>query len=148
MPNIQVTHDVNLNNARSESSIAINQNNPMQMVCGSKKFKDIHTYDFTLATAYSADGGLSWHDSAALPMPGFTLLTDPALAWDDSGNVFLVGLSGNNPPTFDTIGIEIYKSTDGGKNWSAPKRIHTSTGDDKQWAAGDANPASPYHGRV
>jgi len=148
MPNIQVTHDINLNNARSESSILINPNDPMKIVCGSKKFKDIHTYDFTLATAYSTDGGLSWHDSAALAMPGFTLLTDPALAWDDAGNVFLVGLSGNTPPTFNTIGIEIYKSTDGGQTWSPPNRIHTSAGDDKQWAAGDGNPASPFHGRV
>ncbi|WP_215734518.1 sialidase family protein [Geobacter grbiciae] len=148
MSNTQVTHSSNPNNARSESSVVINPNNPLQIVAGSKKFKDIHNYDFTLATAYSADGGLSWHDSADLPMPGFTLLTDPALAWDDVGNVFLVGLSGTNPPTFDTIGIEIYKSTDGGKTWSNPNRIHTSTGDDKQWAAGDANPASPFHGRV
>lgn len=148
MSNIQVTHDANLNNARSESNIVINPNNPMQIVAGSKKFKDIHNYDFTLATAYSNDGGLSWHDSAALAMPGFTLLTDPALAWDDAGNVFLVGLSGKNPPTFDTIGIEIYKSIDGGKTWSAPNRIHTSVYDDKQWAAGDGNPASPFHGRV
>lgn len=148
MSNIRVTYDTNLNNARSESNIVINPNNPQQIVAGSKKFKDIHNYDFTLATAYSTDGGLSWHDSAALPMPGFTLLTDPALAWDDVGNVFLVGLSGNNPPTFDVIGIEIYKSTDGGKTWNAPNRIHTSAGDDKQWAAGDANLASPFHGRV
>src|ERR1700694_2726783 len=39
MHNIQVTHDVNLNNARSESSIVINPNNPMQMVAVSKKIK-------------------------------------------------------------------------------------------------------------
>src|SRR6266852_5897197 len=114
MSNIQVTLDMSPNNARSESSILINPNNPQQIVCGSKKFKDIHNYDCTLATAYSADGGGSWHDSADLPMPGFSLLTDPALAWDDSGNVFLVGLSGNNPPVFNTVGIEIYKSTNGG----------------------------------
>jgi hypothetical protein len=148
MSNIQVTHDTNLNNARSESNIVVNPNNPMQIVAASKKFRDIHNYDFILATEYSNDGGLSWHDSADLSMPGFTLLTDPAMAWDDVGNVFLVGLSGNNPPTFDTVGIEIYKSIDGGQTWSEPNRIHTSTGDDKQWAAGDGNPASPFHGHV
>ncbi|NUX52328.1 sialidase family protein [Paraburkholderia youngii] len=148
MSNIQVTHDSNLNNARSESSIVVNPNNPKQIVAGSKKFRDIYNYDFILATEYSTDGGLSWHDSADLTLSGFTLLTDPALAWDDVGNVYLVGLSGNNPPTFDTVGIVIYKSTDGGQTWSAPTPIHNSTGDDKQWAAGDANPASPFHGRV
>jgi hypothetical protein len=148
MSNIQVTHDTNLNNARSESSIVVNPNNSNQILAGSKKFRDIHNYDFTLATAYSTDGGFTWHDSADFTLSGFTLLTDPALAWDDAGNVFLVGLSGNNPPTFDTVGIVIYKSTDGGKTWSAPKPIHNSAGDDKQWAAGDGNPASPYHGRI
>src|SRR5260370_25690199 len=111
MSNIQVTHDADLNNARSESSIVVNPINPMQIVAGSKKFKDINTYDFILATEYSNDGGVSWHDSSGLATPGFTLLTDPALAWDDAGNVFLVGLSGNNPPTFDNVGVEIFKST-------------------------------------
>ena len=148
MHNIQVTQDTKLNNARSESSIVVNPNNPKQIVAGSKKFRNIQTYDFTLATEYSHDSGHSWKDSADVPLAGFTLLTDPALAWDDSGNAFLVGLAGNNPPTFDTVGIVIYKSTDGGKTWSAPNPIHNSIGDDKQWAAGDANPASPFHGRV
>ena len=148
MPNIQVTHDTSLNNARSESSLVINPNNPMQMVSASKKFNNIQTYDFTLATEYSTDGGGSWHDSAALAMPGFTVMTDPTMAWDDAGNVFLVGLAGKNPPTWDAIGMVVYKSTDGGKTWGAPKMIHTSAGDDKQWAAGDTNAASPHHGNV
>ncbi len=148
MPNIQVTHDSSLNNARSESSIVVNPNNPMQIVSASKKFNNITTYDFTLATQYSDDGGHTWHDSAALGMSGFTVMTDPTMAWDDSGNVFMVGLAGNNPPTWDALGIVVYKSTDGGKSWSAPKKIHTSVNDDKQWAAGDTNPASPHHGNV
>ncbi|MBB5463603.1 sialidase family protein [Paraburkholderia sp. Cpub6] len=148
MSNIQVTHDISLNNARSESSLVINPHNPLQVVSASKKFNNIQTYDFTLATEYSTDGGLSWTDSAALAMPGFTVMTDPTMAWDDVGNVFLVGLAGKNPPTWDTIGIVIYKSTDGGKTWSPPKMIHQSTGDDKQWASGDSNPASPHHGNV
>src|SRR5258708_37858495 len=75
-------------------------------------------------------------------------MTDPTLAWDDVGNVYMVGLLGNNPPTWHTIGMAIYKSTDGGHTWGAANLIHTSSGDDKQWAAGDANPSSPYHGRV
>ncbi|HEU5409221.1 MAG TPA: sialidase family protein, partial [Nitrospira sp.] len=149
MSNIQVTHDTSLDNARSESSLAINPNNTQQIVAGSKKFINYHTYDFTLATSYSIDGGLHWNDSAPFALlPGWTGISDPAIAWDDSGNVFLVGLAFNNPPISTTIGIAVYKSTDGGQTWSAPNLIHANPGDDKQWAAGDGNPGSPFHGRV
>jgi beta-xylosidase len=89
MSNIQVTHDANVNNARSESSIVINPQNPAQIVAGSKKFKNIMNYDFTLATAYSTDGGMTWSDSADIPIPGWAGISDPALAWDDSGNAYL-----------------------------------------------------------
>jgi hypothetical protein len=75
-------------------------------------------------------------------------MTDPTLAWDDSNNVFLVGLTGYNPPTWNTIGIVIYKSSDRGATWSAPNPIHNSPNDDKQWAAGDTHPQSPFHGHV
>jgi hypothetical protein len=149
MQNIQVTHDASTNNARSESSIAINPNNPNQIVAASKKFANIETYDFTLATEYSTDGGQTWKASPALALPkGATVMTDPTLAWDDSNNVFLVGLTGYDPPTWTTIGIVIYKSTDGGQTWSEPNPIHNSPGDDKQWVAGDGNATSPFHGRV
>jgi hypothetical protein len=148
MANLQVTHSASSNNARSESSLAINPRNRLQMISASKKFNHPHTYDFILATEYSDDGGHTWHDSAALSTPGFTQMTDPTIAWDDKGNAFLVGLAGNNPPNFDTVGIVIYKTTDGGKTWSAPNPIHNSFGDDKQWAAGDSFAASPHRGNV
>jgi hypothetical protein len=149
MSNIRITTSASFNNARSESAVLINPNNPQQIVASSKKFKDIHNYDFSLATSYSSDGGQSWNESAALSFPSSTtVMTDPTLAWDDEGNVFLVGLVGTNPPVFNTLGMAIYKSTDGGQTWGSPTLIHTSANDDKQWAAGDANPASPHHGNV
>ncbi len=124
MANIQVTFDSSLQNARSESNIAINPNNPLQIVSSSKKFANIETYNFTLATEYSNDGGKTWHASAALALPGAsTIMTDPTLAWDDSGNVFLVGLGGtlsaSPPPAYQQGSgiIAMYKSTDGGKTW-------------------------------
>ncbi len=149
MENIQVTYDTSPNNARSESSVAINPNNPNQIVAASKKFADIETYDFTLATEYSIDGGQTWQASPDLILPeGATVMTDPTLAWDNLNNVFLVGLTGYNPPTWTTIGIVIYMSTDGGMNWSEPNPIHYSQNDDKQWVAGDFYPSSPFQGNV
>ena len=161
MANTQVTFDSIKNNARSESNIAINPNNPLQIVAASKRFVNITDYNFSLATEYSPDGGQNWHNSVALATPGFTVMTDPTLAWDDSGNVFLVGLAGTlNPPPpppdlfQTTTGIVVYKSTDAGKTWSPPITIAGTAssggtgGADKQWAAGDTNPASPYHGNI
>jgi hypothetical protein len=100
-----------------------------------------------VATVYSKDGGRSWHDSAPPATPGWTGLSDPALAWDDAGNVFLVGAAITNPPKIDYVAMAVYKSTDGGTSWSTPNVLHTSSTDEKAWAAGDCGSAS-YHGRV
>ena len=69
MANTQVTHSAGPNNARSESSVAINPKDPKQLVSASKKFHNILTYDFTLATEYSHDGGHTWTESPALALP-------------------------------------------------------------------------------
>lgn len=148
--NIQVTYDTNPNNARSESCIVINPNNPQDIVAGSKKFNNIQNYDFTIATAYSSDGGVTWRDSADIfLLPDWSGISDPALAWDDVGNVYLVALPVKDPPNTQSLGIAVYRSTDGGRTWGMPKFIHSSPRDDKQWAAADTNTyTSQYHGRV
>jgi hypothetical protein len=48
------------------------------------------------------------------------------------------------------VGIAVYKSTDGGRNWGAPNFIHPNitSVDEKQWAASDRNPRSRFYGRV
>ncbi len=134
MANIQVTHDTDPNNARSESSIAINPNpnKGLQIVAASKKFRDIHNYDFTIATEYSPDGGFTWFSSDEVPLMGFTSLADPSLAWNDQ-NVFLVGVAASAQGGWRVVA---YKSTDG-KAWTATSPIDSSDGADQPWAAGD-----------
>ena len=145
--NIQVSFDTNPAHARSESAVAVNPSNPLNIVGASKRFNNPQTYDFTLATYASFDGGISWTEAALELEAGWGGISDPILAWDNSGNVYLVTLP--FPPGASTqIGIAVYRSSDGGRSWSSPDLIHTSPGDDKQWADGDNNPASPYWGNL
>ncbi len=146
---VPVTFDSSWLHARSESSLLVNPLDPDHIIAASKRFNDPATYDFTLASLVSRDGGNSWSESSPFALlSGWAGISDPALAWDDAGDAYLVGLPFPPPGGPDTLGICVYKSSDGGATWSAPKVIHSSTGDDKQWAAGDASPASPYKGRV
>lgn len=134
---------------RSESALIINPKDPYHLVGASKKFTNRLTYAFSLAAYYSFDGGQSWNESPPLGLLyDWTGVSDPTLTFDSLGNVFLLGLPfGNNGP-YDLRGMVAYKSTDGGKTWSAPNHIHNVFGDDKQWIAADTNPLSPYYGNV
>jgi hypothetical protein len=146
--NTQVTFDASTANARSESAISVNPSNPANIVGASKRFTNPQTYDFSLAAYASFDGGTSWTEAAPFALqPSWAGISDPTLAWDGAGNVYLVGLAfGAGANTL--IGMAVYQSADGGQTWSGPNLIHQSDGDDKQWAAADNNPASPHNGNV
>jgi hypothetical protein len=147
--NIRVTLDTDPENARSESSIAVNPLNPYNMVAGSKRFTNPSQYQFSLAVYSTFDGGQSWTEAAPLILlPNWAGTSDPALAWDNQGHAYLVALPFGPGANTPLIGIAVYKSTDGGRTWGPPNLIHQSSGDDKQWAIGDGNPNSPHYGNV
>ncbi len=151
--NRRVTCDASPSNARSESDLAVNPLNPYNMVGASKRFTNPSIYAFSLAAYATFDGGLSWIEAPPLTLlPGWAGTSDPAVAWDNLGNAYLVALPfGPGTATDFTgplIGIAVYKSTDGGRTWGPPALIHASSGDDKQWAAGDLDPTSPHYGNV
>jgi hypothetical protein len=144
--NIRVTCDASPSNDRSESTIEVNPTNPYNLVGSSKRFTNPQTYAFSLAAYATFDAGRSWQEAPPLGLlAGWDGVSDPTVAFDDLGGAYLVALpfQGANP-----IAICVYKSTDGGLTWSAPNLIHSALGDDKQSAAGDSNPGSPFHGRV
>jgi len=144
--NVRVTCDASPSNDRSESALAANPLDPYNLVGSSKRFTNPQTYAFSLAAYATFDGGQSWTEAAPLGLlAGWDGVSDPAVAFDDVGNAYLVALpfQGATP-----MAIAVYKSTDGGLTWSAPNLIHAAAGDDKQSAAGDTNAASPHHGNV
>jgi hypothetical protein len=160
-PNIQVTFDQNradhTSGSRSECDLAVDPNNPNLMIAAAKRFIENQKYTFTTATSWSANGGDSWTDSSDLwldtSQPGqiWGGYTDPALACDANSNAYLV----SEPIVFrsngvtDGQGMYVFRSADGGMNWSAPpKGLHVDAADDKQWATADNWGTSNYKGSV
>ena len=150
--NRRVSCDASPSNARSESALTVNPLDPYNLVGSSKRFTNPATYQFSLAAYFTFDGGLTWGESPPLALPaGEDGISDPAVAFDELGNAYLMGLlfrNGATPDIFFLDGMAVYKSTDGGRTWSAPNVIHLGNGDDKQVLVSDMTPTSPYFGRV
>ena len=125
--NRRVTCDTNPENARSESDIAVNPRDPYNMVGASKRFTDLASYAFSLAAYATFDGGQTWTETV-LPLTDtdgrtYPSTTDPAVIFDDQGNVYVVALpwqGETGPNSGQTIGISVYRSSDGGASCSAP----------------------------
>ncbi|WP_225731113.1 MULTISPECIES: sialidase family protein [unclassified Nocardia] len=146
--NIQVTHDSNPNNDRSESALAVNPQDANNMVGSSKRFTDPATYAFALSTYNTFDGGSTWTESMPAVPSDWAGTSDPAVAFDRSGNAYLLALPFGPGANAPLIGIAIYRSTDSGRTWGAPQLIHQSSGDDKQELTSDTYPNSPFYGNV
>ncbi len=164
--NVQVTSG-NSNQARSESVIAVNPRNKNNLIAASKKFSNPKTYRNTIGVRVSLDGGNTWQDATLPTLPEWgdmvgvngmdatSGMTDPAVVFDDFGNAFMVGepvLYHPNlrvPDDIETLGMYLYKSSDGGLSWNAPIPLHVrDKDDDKSWITCDNNPASPHYGNI
>ncbi|HKV00718.1 MAG TPA: hypothetical protein VJQ26_01260, partial [Ktedonobacteraceae bacterium] len=80
--NVRVSRDTYL--AHSETMLAENPKNPLNLVGGSKFFTDPAHYKFQIGYFSSLDGGCTWTDGGVLP--GFAkdvTTSDPSFAFDN-----------------------------------------------------------------
>jgi len=149
---------------QGEIQVGVNPANPNQVVAAANTWDTQNGTcgDGIQAVFFSADGGATWGytcpplDTAygldcAGTYGGIVFGSDPAVQWDDSGNVILNHMmlcydgSNYHYAMVDTI------SSDGGATWSPQGIVVNSWAntnvEDKNFYAIDNNAGSPYHGR-
>jgi hypothetical protein len=157
LKDVQVSASLSPLNDHSESQLAVNPNNPLHMVGGSKFFTDPANYVFKDGSYTTFDGGKTWLQQLVPGYEKWTITSDPVVAIDDQGNAYYAVLTANKTvsgcrTSFQGSGMFVSTSRDGGLTWEEPVAVHLSAppglGDDKQWIAADWHPNSPYRGHV
>ncbi len=142
-----------------EIQLAVNPNNPNQMVAASNTWGTAGAAcnsDQTQSVFYSSDGGASWNYTCAPSnnvmnlgaCVGTVYGSDPAVFWNDANEVFLNYMLLCYPNGYAMV---VARSTNGGATWTKQGVIRNSwtSGnlEDKNFYAIDNTPASPYYGR-
>lgn len=142
---------------QGEVTIAVNPNNPQELVAGANTFyqdpaqacqSPSGTTAGTQALYGSTDGGASWTYNCA-PWPsndtggsGTFFGSDPTVAWDTNGNAYAVYMLVSQSGSSNGSSIVISKSSNAGSSWSGLGVIvnnlnNTSNFDDKEMMAID-----------
>ena len=147
LPNKEVTYTGPVGGA-GECAIAVNPNDPKQMIMGVRQVPSSTQFTRSIVAAYySADAGLTWFPSSTLslspppPNAPWGGATDPAPAWDSLGNAYMLTLP-VSADFQDLVGIAAYKSTDGGATWGPPILVDIDKRDDKPSVAIDTSGGS------
>lgn len=132
-----------------EPAIAIDPNDPDAVVAA------YFTADFaSIGYATSADGGASWF-GGALPVTAnhggpYEGAGDPSVTFGPDGAVYVGTFSHDFARNINQV--EINRSDDHGRTFGPPILVSQDpvncVGNDKIWIAADANPVSPYAGRL
>jgi hypothetical protein len=142
----------------NETAIATDPNDSNHLVAGSNNTQ--LPPNGTAGTARSAlgyytsfDGGRSWLNGE-IPASGFAQASDPAVGMDRVGHVFMAVVSFDLGKGGTALGgaIQVARSNDGGRTFSAPVTVDRSTSDgiqeDKPYLVVDTNIGSPFTNSV
>jgi hypothetical protein len=148
--NVDASHECG---SQSETSIAINPNDPMNVIAGSNEIQSLPMDSF-----FSSDGGATF-TRVPLPLPpartnnGFDFGSDPGVAFDLSGVAYYsyIVVFFSKGGAINGTELAVAHSTDGGATWSAVY-FDPQTGegqfDDKPMITVDTSSSSPHQGRV
>jgi hypothetical protein len=135
--NVDANHQNIVGDAANEPSITVDPTNPSRMTIGWRQF-DTYTSNFRQGGwGYTTDGGVTWTFPGVLE-PG-VFRSDPVLYADETGRFFYNSLLG------DSFCDNIYRSTNGGQNWTELQPDGLGGGGDKQWFTIDRT-NGPGHG--
>ena len=151
-------------NYQGEMQIAVNPNNPQQLVAGANHFyADPNclrpgggSTNGTQALYGSTDGGATWTYRCApwpadingtITSPVFFFGSDPALAWDSQGRAYVAYmlLNCNSAQTSCGYSIVVARTSNAGTSWQSLGTVvnhsgDSSHGDDKEMIAVDNSP--------
>lgn len=127
---------------QAEVSIAVDRYDPARVVAAAMNLPDGR-----LLMMSSGDGGMTW-SRALLPFDsGATLLADPMVAFDSRGRAYVAYIPVVNGD--QNLGIDVSRSDDGGRSWSAALALVSRRNDDDKVAlAVDDSQGSPYRDSV
>jgi hypothetical protein len=170
---VSVGSQTGCNAAQNETTIAVNPNNPRNIVAGANDYRVFNSREQrndTSGWAYTSfDGGRTWRN---VQLPGLTFQTggvgafnyfdaagDPVLAFGDNNTVYYGNIVFSRTP-FEggqfASGIAVNVSHDGGLHWSDPVVIQldgvtpdgspfrTNIFNDKIWMAADPSSGDAY----
>jgi hypothetical protein len=105
----------------AEPALAVNPHDPRN-VLGAAQFAWPTTFRRVPGTFYSADGGRTWHDNGALPLPpGYDHGDDVSAVFADGTGLVAAEIY---PADGNGSGVFAWRTTDGGRHFSAPVPVY------------------------
>jgi hypothetical protein len=141
----QVNVDASGNNivgdAANECTITVDPTNPSRMAIGWRQFDDVISNFRQAGWGYTTDAGLTWTFPGVL-QPGF-FRSDPVTGSDETGTFYYLSLASDQNLSF--FCDDMWRSTDGGADWTLISGKHGAIGGDKQWFTIDKTCGPGHH---